>query len=287
MDLNALSRLLADSGTLHDPLVFVREVGGGCINDCCQVLSGQRPYFLKTNNAGKYPGMFQREAEGLALLRSASPLYVPSVTGVYEIGSTAYLLMEFVGPGQPGPGFWEGFGAGLAALHRNTARAFGLQSDNFIGSLVQRNAWRTSWAEFFLENRLVPQLETGVRAGWADRSLFARAESLAGTMESEFPEEPPALLHGDLWSGNYLVYHGGACLVDPAVYYGNREAELAFTRMFGGFHPAFYEAYEASWPLQPEFARRSDLYNLYPLLVHANLFGGHYVQQCRSLLARF
>lgn len=286
-DLKALSRLLTDSGTLPGPLEFVREVGGGCINDCCQVLSGQRPYFLKTNSAGQYPGMFLREAEGLALLRSASPLYVPAVTGIYEIGDNAWLLMEYMEQGQPGPDFWEGFGAGLAALHRNTCGEFGLATDNYIGSLVQRNAWHASWAEFFLENRLVPQLETGLRVGWADRSLFARAEGLAGVVESEFPREVPALVHGDLWSGNYLVHRGGACLVDPAVHYGNRETELAFTRLFGGFHPAFYEAYEAAWPLEPDFNRRADLHNLYPLLVHANLFGGHYVQQCRSLLARF
>jgi fructosamine-3-kinase len=180
------------------------------------------------------------------------------------------------------------FGQGMAKLHRNTAEAFGLNHSNYIGSLVQQNEPRADWATFFLDCRLIPQLEIGVQAGWAHSGLYRRAENLCRTIESEFPLEAPALLHGDLWSGNFLTGPDGLpALVDPAVYYGHREMDLAFSKMFGGFHAEFYDAYQQAWPLAEEFEKRVEIHNLYPLLVHANLFGGHYVQEALGLLARF
>jgi len=288
MSFNLLSDHLIEQGIIHQPLQQVSAVGGGCINDCFKVSSGSDLYFLKTNSASAYPGMFAKEQNGLELLSGSSGLTIPEVLGVYELEDQSYLLLEYLASGRQADNIWENFGTELANLHRNTSDSFGLNDDNYIGSLIQRNDLNSDWPHFFLECRLVPQLEMGMAGQWATTSMFRSAEAICRVIDDEFPKEAPSLLHGDLWSGNYMINESGdPCLVDPAVYYGNREMEIAFTQLFGGFHPEFYEAYQDAWPLEPDFQHRKEIHNLYPLLVHANLFGGHYVQQVLGILRRF
>ncbi|HSR41255.1 MAG TPA: fructosamine kinase family protein [Longimicrobiales bacterium] len=263
-------------------IVDLRSVGGGCINPSARLETGEgAAYFLKWN--ARHPGLFAPEAEGLRALAASDAVRVPRVVGVGEGGESApgWLLLEYVPRGRAGPDYGRRLGRELAALHRTRGDAWGWPSDNFIGSLPQPNGPRASWAEFWVEERLRPQLararESGHRPGsegeW--KALFSRIGELVGPAE----DEGPSLLHGDLWSGNvYPDSRGAPVLVDPAVYRGHREVDLAMTELFGGFPASFLEAYRESWPLAPGYEeRRRALYQLYPLLVHVNLFGGGYV----------
>jgi len=259
-----------------------RGLSGGDINEASAVtLEDGREIFVKTNRRPP-PGMFPAEARGLAWLGEAGALRVPRVLAVDE----RFLALELIRPGKPRPSFEEELGRGLAALHQATPGGFGLDHDNFIGRLPQSNqAAAPGWAAFYRERRLEPQLEqaagllpAGVRRDF-DR-LFARLDDLVG------PQEPPARLHGDLWGGNLMCDGEGApCLIDPAVYGGHREMDLAMMRLFGGFRGAAFAAYAEAYPLAPGHADRVPLYQLYPLLVHVNLFGGSYVASVASALA--
>lgn len=266
-----------------------RRLGGGSINEACMVEIGGRNYFVKWNNKNLYPGMFAAEAHGLQLLASTQTLRVPGLIAEDNSGSWSYLLLEYIQTGFPDAAAWEQFGAKLAALHRNTSPFFGLDRDNYIGSLPQTNAPSyASWPEFFVECRLRPQLQLAVRKGLLNSALQKQFETLFAKMEKLFPLESPSLLHGDLWSGNYLFSaRGEAFLIDPAVYYGHREMDLAMSLLFGGFDRRFYQAYHEAWPLEPGWRERVDLCNLYPLMVHVNLFGSGYINQVRSILEHF
>ena len=184
----------------------------------------------------------------------------------------------------------EILGTALAAMHRASAPAYGLDHDNYIGATPQRNTPLPSWVEFFRERRLRPQAELAARNGMLPAARAARIERLLGRLGEWIDDKDvqPALLHGDLWGGNFIVGPGGApALIDPAAYYGDREADLAMTRLFGGFPPSFYAAYQAAWPLAPGWQDRVELYNLYQLLNHLNLFGEGYGSQVDATLARY
>jgi fructosamine-3-kinase len=263
----------------------VTAVAGGDINDAWRVrLSDGRQIFAKTHEAAD-PAMFPAEARGLEWLRAAGALRVPEVLAA----SAGLLALEHIEPGAPRPGFDEELGRGLAELHRFGAPSFGLDHDNFIGRLPQPNAPLPSWSELYRERRLEAQLRAASTAGLADAALrrdferlFARLDDLVGA------EEPPARLHGDLWGGNLHVDERGApTLIDPAVYGGHREIDLAMMRLFGGFSPRVFDAYAERFPLSPGAADRVALYQLYPLMVHVNLFGGGYVGSVRRALARY
>jgi fructosamine-3-kinase len=263
-----------------------RAVGGGDINHAEAVtLADGRHLFVKTN-AREPRGMFSAEARGLAWLAEARALRVPEVVA----HGPGFLAMELVEAAPPARDFDERLGRGLAALHRYGAPRFGLGHDNFIGRLPQDNAAvaEPGWAAFYRARRLEPQLRMAVDDGLASarmrrgfEGLFAALPDLVG------PEEPPARLHGDLWGGNLLVDDAGApCLCDPAVYGGHREIDLAMMRLFGGFGARTFAAYDEAWPLPPGQAARVPLYQLYPLMVHVNLFGGAYVGQVEATLDR-
>lgn len=263
-------------------------IGGGCINNGGKFVAGTNAVFLKWNDRKKYPGMFAKEKEGLNLLTGKSDLKIPGVIAEGETARFQYLVLEFVEPGAKTHDFWSALGRSLALLHRTPAMQFGLDHDNYIGSLRQSNRFHSSWTDFFWEERLAPQLKLATDSGIVDRSSSQKFGKLSGKLHQLFPEEKPALLHGDLWSGNLLVDRAGTpALIDPAVYYGHREAELAFTTLFGGFDEGFYSEYENEFPLQPGFENRKDVYNLYPLLIHTNLFGGGYFHQALQIAARF
>lgn len=265
-----------------------RPVSGGCINAAGRLDTNEGPFFIKWNHADLYPGMFAAEMAGLAALRAPNVLHVPAVIGVGRAGDEAFLLMEWVEAGPKQRDFYTQFGASLAALHRQTTDAFGFEADNYIGSLAQSNKWRSDWTTFMVEERLLPQLILAIDGRYITAAIRKQCEHLFKVLPDLLPESAPSLLHGDLWNGNYLVGPGGEpSLVDPAVYYGHREMELAYTKMFGGFPTAFYDSYAAAWPLEPGFNNRVPLYQLYPLLVHVNLFGNSYVPAVRQVVQAF
>ena len=261
------------------------SLAGGDINQAFAVeLEGLGRIFVKTLPSAP-PGFFAAEARGLDWLREPGVLAIPRVLAV----SDGFLALEFIAQGRPARDHDEALGAGLAALHRATPAAFGFPTDNFIGSLPQSNAPCATWAEFYRTRRLEPQLARAVKLGRASTEmrrgferLFARLPELAGA------EEPPTRLHGDLWGGNACITSQGApCLIDPALYGGHREIDLAMMRLFGGFSERVFAAYEAAFPLSPGASERVLLHQLYPLLVHTNLFGGSYARSVESALARY
>jgi fructosamine-3-kinase len=223
--------------------------------------------------------MFTEEARGLDWLRAATALRVPEVLAVADAeNGPRFLALEHLDPGRRRPDFEEKLGRGLAALHRTGASSFGFEHDNYVGSLPQSNRAHLTWAAFYLEERLVPLVRRAIDrrhfvAGEGKKfdRLWSRLASLTG------PEEPPSRLHGDLWGGNlHTDPEGQPCLIDPAVYGGHREIDLAMMRLFGGFGPRVFAAYDEAWPLAAGYEERVPLYQLYPLLVHVNLFGGGY-----------
>ena len=240
---------------------------------------------------GARPGMFTAEARGLYLLQTAAALRIPSVLAQSEAmdDCPAFIVLEWLGRGPSKPQIAAALGEGLAALHRTTATHYGLDHDNFIGANPQPNQLSENWLNFFREWRLGFQMELAGRNGYLPTKRRQLLEKLLARLGDWLPAIPPAsLLHGDLWGGNWLVTDTAEpALIDPAVYHGHREAELAFTELFGGFPPAFYAAYNQVWPLDTEYGERKGLYNLYHLLNHLNLFGEGYGGSVDAVLRRY
>jgi len=271
-------------------IISSQRVSGGSINQSAKItLSDGTDCFLKWNTSAD-PRMFEVEEKGLALLASANTeLRVPQVlaTGKTENG-IGFLAQEFMQEGQANPDSADQFGRELAALHQHHHNQFGLDYDNYIGRLPQSNNWHSDWTTFFIKERMQPQLKMATDAGKLDNNTVKHFESMYKQLPDIFPEEQPSLLHGDLWGGNYFFdAEGVPTIYDPAVYYGHREIELAFTHLFGGFSGKFYSAYEEAYPMESGFSQRKDIYNLYPLLVHTNLFGGTYTRQVEGIVNRF
>ncbi|HMO61233.1 MAG TPA: fructosamine kinase family protein [Ferruginibacter sp.] len=263
-------------------------VTGGDINKAFCVQQGPSKYFLKTNHARLYPGMLAQEAEGLKALQHTGNFIIPNIIRHGIVEQQQYLLLEWIDRGNPSPGFWEHFGCGLAQMHVQPQPFFGWHCNNYIGSLPQVNTARHNWHSFYAESRLMPLMQQLHTQGAVSATVLKDLEKLCTKLPVLFPEEPPALLHGDLWSGNYMVAaNGNACVYDPAVYFGHREMDIGMSRLFGGFHRRFYEAYHYHYPLQPGWEERLPLTQLYPLLVHALLFGGHYVQEAAGIIQDF
>ncbi|HEY0978465.1 MAG TPA: fructosamine kinase family protein [Flavobacteriales bacterium] len=257
-------------------------------NDCYRLDTDNGRFFVKVNSVDRFPSLFEAEADGLRRILATGTVRVPYVIAIGEDHDDGYLLLEHIAEGPTGPAFWRDFGRSLAALHRNTADTFGLERDNYIGTLKQVNTPDPDWTSFLITRRLEPLIQKAVDRKRLGSGDALRAEQLYRRLPSLFPEEPPALLHGDLWHGNLLCdTDGRPVLIDPAVYYGHREMDLAMSRLFGGSEASFHAAYNEAWPLAAGWAERVDICNLYPLLVHVNLFGGAYAQQVRGLLKRF
>ena len=261
------------------------RVSGGSINECYRWPAQPAPLFVKVAAAAA-ADMFAAEAAGLAELARARALRVPRVVGAGCSDTAAFLALEWITAGAAGADSERRLGAGLAALHAVTAPRFGWSRDNTIGRTPQANGWADSWTEFVRERRLRPQLRLAEARGFA--GLLADAgERLLEAVPALLGAHAPAasLLHGDLWGGNWFAAAGGEPVVfDPAVYYGDRETDLAMTQLFGGFGRDFYRAYQAVAPLAPGAAVRAELYKLYHVLNHANLFGGGYARQARTMI---
>ncbi|MBE0651947.1 MAG: fructosamine kinase family protein [Bacteroidales bacterium] len=269
-------------------ILMSSAVSGGSINLAYRLETTAGLFFVKINDAFIYPEMFPKEAMGLKVLFDADEIPVPEVMGSGQNGNQAFLVLKFIESASKGVKFWEDFGQRLAALHKHSQSKFGFSHDNYIGSLYQSNKEHDSWDAFFVEERLKPQIKMAFNNGKIDREDLKAFELFEERINEIFPNEPPALLHGDLWSGNFMVNEkGDAVLVDPAVYYGHREMDLGMSKLFGGFHPQFYEAYNEAYPLQPGWQQRLDYCNLYPLLVHVNLFGRSYLGEIKSILGNF
>jgi protein-ribulosamine 3-kinase len=264
-------------------LVHQGSVGGGCINQTVQVQYGEQTFFVKLNSASR-AGMFEAEARGLRELRDSATLRVPEPQCWGKDGQSAWLVLENLALG--GNGDPAALGRGLADMHRVTQPLFGWVQDNTIGSTPQINTQERDWVLFWREHRLRFQLDLAERHGHGGR-LRARGERLLDELPLLFANYQPAasLLHGDLWSGNYAYTHEGEPVIfDPAVYYGDRETDLAMTELFGGFGRTFYASYRDSYPLDAGYAVRKTLYNLYHVLNHLNLFGGGYLSQAQGMV---
>ena len=264
------------------------SVAGGDINEAFCLYTKQGKFFFKFNSAALYPRMFEMEAAGLETLAKTAFLKVPTVVALGEASEHQFLLMEWLEKGVMSPGFWKSFGHGLAELHQQTGSYFGWHSDNFIGSLRQINTPSSTWAAFYGEWRLIPLAKRLYDTGAFSNDDIRLLEQVCKNLSLLFPEERPALLHGDLWSGNFMIEQSGVpAIFDPAVYFGHREMDLGMTRLFGGFDPLFYEAYNERFPLEKGWEKRVTLTQLYPLLVHAILFGGNYVESARQVIKNF
>ena len=271
-------------------LLSTESTSGGCISKAYKIKtdSGAR-YFLKFNS--ELPAdMFPREANGLKELRKANAIRVPEVISA----GADFILTELIEQGPKEKAFFENFGRKFARLHRYTSKEFGFYEDNYIGSNNQINipikAEKNNWIEFYFNKRILIQFKLAEKNRNNTPELTDGIKKLENKIEKILSgcDEEPSLLHGDLWSGNFIVDdQGSACLIDPAVYYGHREADLAMTKLFGGFSPDFYSAYNEIYPLKDGFEYRENIYKLYHVLNHLNLFGGGYYSQAISLIRSY
>jgi len=262
----------------------VSTLAGGSINNVylLETTSGKR--VLKVNTAADFPEMFEAEKTGLEILGSYSSFTVPHVLALGTSGNLSFLLLEHIEAGQRSEHFWTRFAEDLAGLHKNSAPAFGFPASNYIGSLPQVNASTETASEFYITQRMEPQFRMAVDAGYEFPALQICLKNIA----AEIPPEPPALIHGDLWNGNYLISHQGLpCLIDPAVSYGPREMDLAMMKLFGGFPEEVFLHYSEVFPITPGFQDRVLLWQLYYLLVHLNIFGKAYLPQVKAVLRKY
>lgn len=263
-------------------------VHGGDINKAWLLRTNTHNYFLKTNEPEKYPNLFTTEANALIHLRSANALRVPEVISSSDATSPPYLLLPFIEHGKPVHSTFSKAACQLADLHKNTSDYFGYHANNYIGILTQINTPQTHFVSFFVANRLTPLARVAVDKGLAPGSLLRQIDRLGQKLPDIIPEEPPSLLHGDLWNGNVFADKSGSpVFVDPATYFGHRETDIAMTTLFGGFPTRFYEQYNECYPLTPDWQNRLKYFNLYPLLVHLNLFGISYWKPISEILAPF
>jgi fructosamine-3-kinase len=284
-----------------------RQVFGGDINQTYHLQTNIGSFFLKLND-GRLNDMFEKEFTGLALLYQTKTIKIPepvlygsfpatiipanlSAAAKVEISSNGkqiFLITEFIQPGSLPANFWEKFAYQLAAMHKHSHTQFGLSTPNYIGSLPQQNNFCGAWSEFYATQRIMPLIQLAFNQNKCSKEDIALAEKLCSRFTDLFPEEKPALVHGDFWSGNFMSNeNGNPVIYDPAVYYGNREMDIAMSLLFGGFDKSFYEYYNAAFPLQPNWRERVQLCQLYPLLVHLILFGGHYYRSVMDIMKRY
>jgi len=261
-----------------------RAAGGGCINEAWVLEDSSRSFFVKLNSASLLP-MFEAEAAGLREMADADAIRVPRPVCTGMTGGRSWLVMEQITMGGGTRESQRLAGERLARMHRKQSDAFGWTIDNTIGATEQPNRWNDDWIEFWRDRRLGFQLDLAARKGYG-AGLQASGGKLLESFDRLIDHAPePSLLHGDLWGGN-IGYddRGDPVIFDPAVYYGDREADIAMTELFGGFTRDFYDAYNAAWPLDSGYGVRKTLYNLYHILNHLNLFGGGYAGQARSMI---
>lgn len=282
----AVSARIAELTGEKVPRPVVRPVGGGCINRAVVLDGARQRYFVKYNDPSRLE-MFAAETEGLNALHATGTVRVPRPVCWWADAAAAFLVLEYVELAATSPAAEAELGRQLAALHRTPQPRFGWHRNNTIGSTPQINSYTARWPEFFRDARLGFQLRLAAERGYP--ALLDKGEQLLACMEKFFEDHDPqpSLLHGDLWSGNVGATTAGEPVIfDPAVYVGDREADLAMTELFGPFSPEFYDAYTERWPLAHGYRTRRTLYNLYHVLNHLNLFGRGYLAQAQRMVAQ-
>ena len=264
-----------------------KSVSGGSINNAYKITSKNTAFFVKTNTKNVFKNGFKEEVLGLYFLQENNAL-TPEIILEGSFETSIYLVLSWIEEIEETPLFWKNFAEQLANLHKHENNLFGLNHSNYMGELLQTNTFHNNFSDFFIENRLKPQLQLAFNTGKLQKKHLQQFERLFQEIPALFPLEKPCAIHGDLWSGNFIAStHKKAIFIDPAVYFGHREIDLAMTTLFGGFSTKFYEHYQEFFPLEKGFHQRKNYYNLYPLLIHLNLFGNSYLKSIESIITKF
>ena len=274
----------------HQKESRIVKLSGGDINHVYKVVDYKgRNFVLKVNDRESFPDMLVKEAHGLEELKKYSALAIPTVLAAANHADLQYLLMEYIDSDtNASPKFWARFGSGLAEQHKHSNQFFGFEEDNYIGSLPQSNRQHKDWTNFFIEERIIPQVKRAYDTGIVSRSEQKKLEVFCSFVDELWPVEKPSLLHGDLWSGNYLIGQSETpYLIDPAVYYGHREIDIGMMHLFGGFNSSIFKIYDEVFPLEKGWEKRIEYNKIYPLLVHLNLFGRSYLGQLETIIKPF
>jgi protein-ribulosamine 3-kinase len=282
MQANPLIRILEDRWA--EKITTIERVAGGSINDNYRLFTKNRAVFCKVNSATKFPQLLEKEKRGLDTLASYN-IRTPAVVDFFISGDQQILILDWIQPGKRTTCFWKRLGEQVAGLHQVSNKYFGLDEDNYMGSVPQQNEPILNWTDFFINRRLVPMVEKChllLPEGWE-----RRFEKLYGRLPHIFPGSPPALLHGDLWNGNLICdINEEPVFVDPAVYFGHPAMDVGMTMLFGGFDKVFYDAYQHHAVLSLD-EKQCELCNLYPLLIHLYLFGRNYLPSIENLLFKY
>ena len=261
-------------------------ISGGDINEVFKLETNKANFCVKLNDAFLYPGMFEKEAHGLRELNKSS-FRVPEVITIGSYNEYAFLILEYIETRPPDVDFWNVFAENLANLHSIHGDGFGWEENNYIGTLIQSNVKNSSWSKFFSKERLLPMVKEAVEKGLMNTQDLFYLEKINTLTDELYGSSQSSLIHGDLWSGNFMSDENGKpVLIDPAVYFGHPDMDIAMTKLFGGFDESLYMRYNEIMPQDQNWEIRTKLCKLYPLLVHVNLFGGYYVQQYRELVQR-
>ncbi len=284
--MQTLSNYISD--LLAEKILSFRSVSGGDISSAYKVDTEKRAYFLKVNNAPFALDMFRAEQKGLEAIEKTRTIAVPHVHLVDSIEGQSFLLMDLVESKRPDTYDYQRLGTQLAQLHQCSQTDFGFLSDNFIGSLPQQNNPHSDWATFYWFERILPQLQMALKTRLIQPDIIPEEQKAIILFQNIFDDVKPSLLHGDLWGGNYLIATDGTpYLIDPAVYYGHSMVDIAMSHLFGGFGTDFYNTYHEIIPKSTHYDAQIELYQLYYLLVHLNLFGSGYYSSVASILKRY
>lgn len=286
--LDAVLNRIAQSKPQWGAFQRIRPQGGGDINEAFHLQFQYAEAFLKKNRDQAFPRMFEMEASALRYLEAHSSFTIPRVEDEGVLEEESYLLLEWIAAGAEQAHSFPQLGRKLAQMHRHSDDFFGWEEDNYMGKLNQANSRHSSWPTFWAEERILPLWEKARNAGFFNQADGRKLDQFLAAAREEVPAEPPALVHGDLWVGNYLLAsNGDPVLIDPAIHFGHREADLAMMDLFGGFPASVYQHYHESYPLESGWRERLSYHQLYPILVHLVLFGGPYESQARSIVKRY
>lgn len=280
--------LPAISEKLSDEIISKKPLSGGSISSAYLLKSEKESYFLKINSDQDALKMFHAEQNGLRAISETATIAVPNVQIVDKFEDKAIILMDYVESKLPDPEDYKRLGASLAQLHSVKQKSFGFNSDNFIGSLYQSNKQHSSWSEFFWNERISPQLNIAIDNGLLNKNEIPSEDEFIDLFDQYLKEVTPTLIHGDFWGGNYIISTDGTpYLIDPAVYYGHSMVDIAMSKLFGSFGSEFYDSYHQLIPKSDYYQQEIDIYQLYFLLVHLNLFGSGYYSSVSNILNKY